>query len=65
MDKINRFYSREVRGVIHNEAVAISLQLHPYCWFETDVASNAVEEHPCVGDVARINIHANFVAILG
>jgi hypothetical protein len=58
MHQLDRFESGEIREIFHDEAVSLTLGLNPCVRFQTNVAVDAVEKLPGVGQVARIHILA-------
>ena len=49
MNQFDRFDAMQVRYIIHYKSVTDTLRARPIRWFEADMASNTVQELPCVG----------------
>lgn len=65
MDEVNRLDARDIEHIIHDEAVTGLLWVHPRLLFQSEVATNTVQEFPRVGDVAWLDmISPHFLTIL-
>ena len=62
MDELDWVDLRKGGKVFHEEVVTSSLGVDPLVMIKAEVGSGVVEEFPCVGEVAWINVEALGVA---